>query len=121
MDIVLGIDLGTTNSVVAAVENGTPQIIQSRAGYKLTPSVVAIAQNGKTLVGQMARRQSVTNPKDTIYAAKRLIGRKFSSKEVQRVKELVPYEVAAGEHDDVRIKLGGQLKSVPEVSAMVLA
>ncbi len=121
MDVVLGIDLGTTNSVVASYENGAPQVIQNRAGYKLTPSVIAIAQNGKTLVGQMARRQAVTNPTDTVYAAKRLIGRKFNSKEVQRVKELVPYTIGAGEHDDVRIVLGGQPKSVPEVSAMVLA
>ncbi len=121
MEPVLGIDLGTTNSVVAAVEGSAPQVIQNRAGYKLTPSVVAIAQNGKQLIGQMARRQAVTNPKNTIHAAKRLIGRKFSSKEVQRVRELVPYDVAAGEHDDVRILLGEQPLSVPEISAMVLA
>ncbi len=121
MEPVLGIDLGTTNSVVAAVEGGSPQVIANRAGYKLTPSVIAIAQNGKQLVGQMARRQAVTNPKNTIHAAKRLIGRKFSSKEVQRVRELVPYDVVAGEHDDVRILLGEQPLSVPEVSAMVLA
>jgi molecular chaperone DnaK len=120
MEPVLGIDLGTTNSVVAAVEGGSPHVIPNRSGYKLTPSVVAIAQNGRQLVGQMARRQSVTNPRNTIYAAKRLIGRKFSSKEVQRVRELVPYEVVAGEHDDTRIQLG-QAYSVPEISAMVLA
>jgi molecular chaperone DnaK len=121
MEPVLGIDLGTTNSVVAAVENGTAHIVQNRSGYKLTPSVVAVAQNGKHLVGQMARRQSVTNPKNTVYAAKRLIGRKYSSKEVQLVRGLVPYEVVAGEHDDVRVILGGQALSVPELSALVLA
>ena len=121
MEPVLGIDLGTTNSVVAAVEGSSPQVIPNRSGYKLTPSVVAIAQNGKQLIGQMARRQAVTNPKNTIHAAKRLIGRKFSSKEVQRVRELVPYDIVAGEHDDVRILLGGQPLSVPEVSGMVLA
>ena len=121
MEPVLGIDLGTTNSVVAIVKNGVPHVIQNRSGYKLTPSVVALAQNGKQLVGSMARRQAVTNPKNTIYAAKRLIGRKYASKEVQLARDLVPYEIVAGEHDDVRVLIGGQALSVPELSAVILA
>jgi molecular chaperone DnaK len=121
MDPVIGIDLGTTNSVLATVESGVPHIIQNRAGYKLTPSIVAVAPNGKQLVGQLAKRQAVTNPKETVSAAKRLIGRKFASPEVQRVKETAQYVVEGGEHDDVHIVLGGNSLTVPEVSAVVLS
>jgi len=116
----IGIDLGTTNSVVATVVDGTPIVIPSRTGQHLTPSVVAVARNGKRLVGSIAKRQAITNPEQTVSAAKRLIGRNFSSPEVARAGEMLPYPIRCGSHDDVRIHLGGKDLSVPEISAMVL-
>jgi molecular chaperone DnaK len=121
-DPVIGIDLGTTNSVVAAVVNGSPRVIPNRAGQLLTPSVVAIARNGKQLVGQLARRQAITNPQNTIAAAKRLIGRRWGSREVEDARKVLPYELVAGPAGhDVRVVLDGKPVSVPEISAMVLA
>jgi len=95
-------------------------VIRNRSGSNLTPSVVALAKTGKMLVGQIAKRQAITNPEDTVYAAKRLIGRKFSSRQVQDALKALPYRIGHGEHDDVRIKLGEKLLSLPEVSALVL-
>ncbi|MDP3237878.1 MAG: molecular chaperone DnaK [Myxococcales bacterium] len=117
---VIGIDLGTTNSVVAFMQDGTPTVIRNRASTNLTPSVVALSKTGKMLVGQIAKRQAITNASDTVYAAKRLIGRKFSSPQTQDGVKSLPYTVSAGEHDDIRIQLGDKHFSVPEVSAMVL-
>ena len=117
---VIGIDLGTTNSCVAIVENGTPVVIPNRGGYKTTPSMVAIAENGKRLVGHIAKRQAITNAEHTVYAAKRLIGRKWNSPPVRQAIESVGYEIAEGPHDDVRIVLRGQTYSIPEISAYVL-
>jgi molecular chaperone DnaK len=117
---VIGIDLGTTNSVVAFMQNGTPTVIRNRASSNLTPSVVALSKTGKMLVGQIAKRQAITNASDTVYAAKRLIGRKFSAPQTQDAVKVLPYSVQAGEHDDIRIKLGDKQYSVPEISAMVL-
>jgi molecular chaperone DnaK len=117
---IIGIDLGTTNSVVATVHEGQPVVIQNRVGQNLTPSVVAIASGGKRLVGQIAKRQAITNPQNTVYAAKRLIGRKFSSPQVQQAMKVLPYVVTAGEHDDVRIRMGDRDWSLPEVSALIL-
>ncbi|HEY1584072.1 MAG TPA: molecular chaperone DnaK [Polyangia bacterium] len=117
---VIGIDLGTTNSCVAVVENGTPVVIPNRGGYKTTPSMVAIAENGKRLVGHIAKRQAITNAEHTVYAAKRLIGRKWNSPPVRQAIESVGYEIAEGPHDDVRIVLRGQTYSIPEISAYVL-
>ena len=117
---VIGIDLGTTNSVVAFMQDGTPTVIRNRASTNLTPSVVALSKTGKMLVGQIAKRQAITNASDTVYAAKRLIGRKFSSPQTQDGVKSLPYTVTAGEHDDIRIQLGDKHYSVPEVSAMVL-
>ncbi len=117
---VIGIDLGTTNSVVAFMQDGTPTVIQNRASSNLTPSVVALSKTGKMLVGQIAKRQAITNASDTVYAAKRLIGRKFSSPQTQDGVKSLPYLVSAGDHDDVRIQLGDKHFSVPEISAMVL-
>jgi molecular chaperone DnaK len=117
---VIGIDLGTTNSCVAIVENGTPVVIPNRGGYKTTPSMVAIAENGKRLVGHIAKRQAITNAEHTVYAAKRLIGRKWNSPPVRQAIESVGYEIAEGPHDDVRIGLRGQSYSIPEISAYVL-
>ncbi|MEW5737413.1 MAG: molecular chaperone DnaK [Myxococcota bacterium] len=117
---VIGIDLGTTNSVVATVQGTQPVVIRSRSGSNLTPSVVAVSKAGKMLVGPIAKRQAITNPTDTVYAAKRLIGRKFSSVQTQEALKVLPYRVHAGEHDDIRIKLGEREYSLPEISALVL-
>ncbi len=117
---VIGIDLGTTNSVVAFMQAGTPTVIANRASSNLTPSVVAFSRNGKMLVGQIAKRQAITNATDTVYAAKRLIGRKYSSAQAQDAVKVLPYSVSAGEHDDIRIQLGEKQYAVPEISAMVL-
>ena len=117
---VIGIDLGTTNSVVATVQGGQPVVIKNRTGQNLTPSVVAVAKNGKRLVGQIAKRQAITNPQETVSASKRLIGRKFSSAQVQDALKVLPYQVVCGEHDDVRVRLGGRDVSLPEISAQIL-
>jgi molecular chaperone DnaK len=117
---VIGIDLGTTNSVVATMQGATPTVIKSRSGSNLTPSIIALAKAGKILVGAIAKRQAITNPVDTVYAAKRLIGRKFSADQTQRALKVLPYTVEAGEHDDIRIKLGDKAYSLPELSALVL-
>src|SRR6478735_6215223 len=97
-DRVIGIDLGTTNSCVAVVEDGKPVVIANRGGYKTTPSMVAIAENGKRLVGHIAKRQAVTNAEHTVYAAKRLIGRKFDSQQVQNAVANCPYTIVKGPH-----------------------
>ncbi len=119
-DKVIGIDLGTTNSCVAIVEDGAPVVIPNRGGYKTTPSMVAIAENGKRLVGHIAKRQAITNAENTVYAAKRLIGRKWGSPSVRAASEAVPYRIVEGPHDDVRIELRAQMFSIPEVSAYIL-
>ncbi|HZA14294.1 MAG TPA: molecular chaperone DnaK [Myxococcaceae bacterium] len=116
---VIGIDLGTTNSVVATVQ-GQPLVIKNRTGQNLTPSVVAVSRTGKRLVGQIAKRQAITNPSETVYAAKRLIGRKYSSLQVQQAMKVLPYSIVAGQHDDIRIRLDGKDYALPEISAMVL-
>jgi molecular chaperone DnaK len=120
---VIGIDLGTTNSVVATVQGGTPVVIPSRGGYRLTPSVVAIAKNGKRLVGALARRQAVTNPERTVVSIKRLMGRKWSARTTQEALSRVPYQVVAHdkERDDLLIKLSEHTYSPPEISAMILS
>jgi molecular chaperone DnaK len=117
---VIGIDLGTTNSVVATVQSGTPVVIRGRSGSNLLPSVVALSKTGKMLVGQIAKRQAITNPTDTVYASKRLIGRKFSAAQTQDALKGLPYTLEVGDHDDIRVKLGDKAYSLPELSAMVL-
>ncbi len=117
---VIGIDLGTTNSVVATVQGAQPVVIRSRSGQLLTPSVVALTRAGKRLVGQIAKRQAITNPEETVYAAKRLIGRKYSSPQVQEALKILPYRVVCGEHDDIRIRMGERDVALPEIGAMVL-
>ncbi|ACL66212.1 2-alkenal reductase [Anaeromyxobacter dehalogenans 2CP-1] len=119
---VIGIDLGTTNSVVATVQDGVPRVIPGRSGQLLTPSVVAFARNGKRLVGALAKRQAITNAEDTVFAAKRLIGRRWGSKEIEDARQVLPYRLVAGpEGHDVRVELGGRTLTVQEISAMVLA
>jgi len=117
---VIGIDLGTTNSCVAIVEDGTPIVIPNRGGYKTTPSMVAIAENGKRLVGHIAKRQAITNAENTVYAAKRLIGRRWNSAAVRSSLETMPYRIVEGPHNDVRIMLRDQVFSIPEISAYIL-
>jgi molecular chaperone DnaK len=117
---VIGIDLGTTNSCVAIVESGTPVVIPNRGGYKTTPSMVAITEAGKRLVGHIAKRQAVTNAENTVYAAKRLIGRKWGSPQVKNAIATSPFRIVEGPHQDARIQLREKIYSVPEVSAMIL-
>ena len=119
-ELVIGIDLGTTNSVCATVHGGVPTVIPNRSGYRLTPSVVAMARNGKRLVGALARRQAVTNAERTVVAVKRIIGRRYSAKTTQDALARMPYNVVAGPHDDPRIQLGEIQYSPQEISAMVL-
>src|SRR5215467_12297077 len=120
MDRVIGIDLGTTNSCVAIVEEGVPTVIPNRGGYKTTPSMVAITEAGKRLVGHIAKRQAITNAENTVYAAKRLIGRKWSSPQVKNAIATSSYRIVEGPHHDCRIVLRDKEFSVPEVSAMIL-
>ncbi len=120
MERIIGIDLGTTNSCVAVVENGTPRVIPNKGGYKTTPSVMAITESGRRLVGQMAKRQAITNARHTVFASKRLIGRKWSSPEVRHYLETSAFEIVQGPHEDVRIKLRDKEYSLPEVSSIIL-
>jgi molecular chaperone DnaK len=117
---VIGIDLGTTNSCVAILEGISATVIANRGGYKTTPSVVAMSETGKRLVGHIAKRQAVTNAENTAYAVKRLMGRPWTSPAVQAVKAAVPYGLFEGSHQDVRIKLRDQLFSPAEISAYIL-
>ncbi len=118
MGKVIGIDLGTTNSCVAVMEGGEPKVIANAEGFRTTPSVVAFSKSGERLVGVVARRQAVTNPKNTIYSIKRFMGRKYD--EVQNEIKLVPYEVVRGPNGDARVHAGGEEFSPPEISAMIL-
>jgi molecular chaperone DnaK len=120
MSRTIGIDLGTTYSCVATMVQGRPVVIPNKLGLLTTPSIFAITKEGKKLVGQLARRQIMTNPKSTIYAAKRLIGRRYESEEVKIARKNCTYEIVKGPHDDVRIMLQGREYSLPEVSAFVL-
>src|SRR5213083_3334423 len=103
---VIGIDLGTTNSVVAVMEGGQPTVIVNQEGARTTPSVVAIAKNGERLVGQVAKRQGVTNPENTIFSIKRLMGRRFDDSEVQRDQKILPYKIDAASNGDARVWMG---------------
>ena len=108
MGHVIGIDLGTTNSCAAYVEGARPVVIANREGARTTPSMVARASDGELLIGQMARRQVLTNPQNTVYAVKRLIGRKFASAEVGRARELVPYAITEAPNGDAYVEFGGR-------------
>jgi molecular chaperone DnaK len=117
---IIGIDLGTTNSVVAVMEAGEPTVLENSEGSRLTPSVVAVTKGGERLVGQVARRQAITNPENTIYSIKRLMGRKYDDPEVQRTMKSVPYKITRAPNGDARVVLGGREYSPPEISAMIL-
>ena len=120
MGKIIGIDLGTTNSVVAVMEGGEPKVIPNAEGTRTTPSVVAFTKNGERLVGQVAKRQSITNPENTIYSIKRFMGRRYM--EISEESKIVPYKVAAAPNEDVRVLIDGGKKqlSPPEISAMIL-
>ena len=120
MERVIGIDLGTFNSCVAVVESGTPVVVANRGGYKVTPSMVAVTEGGKRLVGHIAKRQAVTNAENTVFAAKRLIGRKWDTPQVKNAIQTCPFHIVEGPHGDCRIKMRDKVYSIPEVSAMVL-
>jgi molecular chaperone DnaK len=121
MGKVIGIDLGTTNSCVALFENGEPQVLANAEGSRTTPSVVAFAASGEKLVGQIAKRQAVTNPEQTIFAVKRLIGRKFASEEVRAFREIAPFGIEASANGDAWVRAGDKLCSAQEISALILA
>ena len=116
---VIGIDLGTTNSVVAVMEAGEPTVITNAEGGRITPSVVAVSRTNERMVGQVAKRQAVTNPENTIFSIKRLMGRKFDDPEVQRTTKMVPYKIVKASNGDAHVQLGGRSYSPPEVSAMI--
>ncbi|MFH1714565.1 MAG: molecular chaperone DnaK [Candidatus Nealsonbacteria bacterium] len=120
MSKILGIDLGTTFSAMAVVEGGESKIIENKEGARTTPSIVAMTKNGERLVGIIARRQQITNPKDTIYSVKRLMGRRFSDAEVQKDKQLMPYEIKEASDGGVEVKMGEKWFKPAEISAMIL-
>jgi len=118
MSKIIGIDLGTTNSVVAVMEGGQPVVIPNQEGGRTTPSVVAFTKSGERLVGQVAKRQAITNPENTVYSIKRFMGRRLE--EVPEEIKMVPYKVVRGDHGDARVLIQGKLYSPPEISAMIL-
>ena len=119
MPKILGIDLGTTNSAIAVMEGGQPKILENKEGNRTTPSMVAVSKTGERLVGQLAKRQAVTNPASTLFSIKRLIGRRFEDEEVQRDLKTMPYKIVkAGE--GVKIKMDDKEYSPQEISAMIL-
>ena len=121
MGKIIGIDLGTTNSCVAIMEGGDAKVITNPEGGRTTPSIVAVSEGGERMVGQIAKRQAITNPENTVFAVKRLIGRKFNSPEVQKDKTILPYLIKEAENGDVRIDLRGKLHSPAEISSFILA
>src|SRR3974377_544901 len=118
MSKIIGIDLGTTNSVVAVMEGGEPVVITNSEGGRMTPAVVAFTKSGERLVGQVAKRQAITNPENTIFSIKRFMGRR--SDEVSEEMKMVPYKVVRGDNGDARVDVSGKKMSPPEISAMIL-
>lgn len=121
MGKVIGIDLGTTNSCVSIMEGGEPKVIANSEGVRVTPSVVAFTDKGERLVGQLAKRQSITNPQKTLYSIKRLIGRKFGAKEVEKMRAVVPFQIVQAANGDAWVKIDDKDYSPQQISAMVLA
>ena len=119
MGKIIGIDLGTTNSVVAVMEGNEPKVIVNEEGSHLTPSVVAFTKDGEILVGQVAKRQAITNPENTIFSVKRFMGRSYD--EVNEEMKMVPYKVVKGPKNEVKIQAGGKQYTPPEISAMILS
>ena len=121
MGKVIGIDLGTTNSCVAIMEGGDANVITNQEGGRTTPSILAISDSGERLVGQIAKRQAITNPENTVFGVKRLIGRKFSSSEIQNDIKILPYKIEQASNGDVRINLKGKQYSPAEISSFILS
>jgi len=120
MSKIIGIDLGTTNSCVAILEGGKPRVIENAEGARTTPSIVAFTPDNEVLVGQSAKRQAITNPKNTLHAVKRLIGRRFKDSVVQKDIHLVPFKIVEADNGDAWIEVNGKKMAAPEVSARVL-
>src|SRR5256885_14727642 len=120
MGKIIGIDLGTTNCCVAVLEGGAVQIVANKEGGRTTPSVIGFTEKGERLVGQIAKRQAVTNATNTVYAVKRLIGRKFNSPESQRARDCAPYEITESANGDARVRIFGRDYSPSEISAIIL-
>ncbi|MEM0912101.1 MAG: Hsp70 family protein, partial [Pseudomonadota bacterium] len=120
MGKIIGIDLGTTNSCVAVLDGDKPKVIENAEGDRTTPSIIAYTQDGETLVGQPAKRQAVTNPKNTLFAIKRLIGRRFEDKEVQRDIDIMPFTIAKADNGDAWVEANDQKMAPPQISAEVL-
>src|ERR1700750_2047584 len=120
MGKIIGIDLGTTNSCVAILEGGQPKVIENSEGARTTPSIIAYMEDGEILVGAPAKRQAVTNPKNTLYAVKRLIGRRFEDKEVQKDIHLMPYKIVKADNGDAWVEVRGKKLAPPQISAEVL-
>ncbi|HNF60779.1 MAG TPA: Hsp70 family protein, partial [Rhodocyclaceae bacterium] len=120
MGKIIGIDLGTTNSCVSVMEAGKPKVIENSEGARTTPSIVAYADDGEILVGAPAKRQAVTNARNTLYAVKRLIGRRFEEKEVQKDIDLMPFTIAKADNGDAWVEVRGKKIAPPQVSAEVL-
>src|ERR1700719_1522749 len=118
MSKIIGIDLGTTNSVVAVMQGGEPPVIPNQEGARTTPSVVALTKSGERLVGQVAKRQAITNPENTIFSIKRFMGRRYE--EVSEEMKMVPYKVVRGDNADARVEIMGKKYSPPEISALIL-
>src|SRR5712664_352027 len=117
---LIGIDLGTTNSCVAIMEGGKPKVIENSEGARTTPSVVAYTEDGEVLVGAPAKRQAVTNAKNTVYAVKRLIGRRFEEKEVQKDINMMPYKIVRADNGDAWVQVRDKKMAPPQVSSEVL-
>ena len=120
MSKVIGIDLGTTNSVVAIMEGKEPKVLTNAEGSRITPSMVAFTESGERLVGQVAKRQAITNPENTVSAVKRLIGRKFDTQEVQDDIKVLPYKIVRAPNGDAHIRIRGRDYSTTEISAFIL-
>jgi molecular chaperone DnaK len=116
----IGIDLGTTNSVVAVVQGGESVVIPNQEGMRTTPSVVAFTEKGERLVGQIAKRQAITNPENTIFSIKRLMGRKYNTPEVEHARKRLPYKIVEAPNGDAHVEIRGKRYSPPEISAMIL-
>ena len=121
MGKVLGIDLGTTNSAMAVFENGEAKIIANKEGKNTTPSIVAFTDKGEVLVGESAKRQAITNPENTVFGVKRLIGRKYATKVIQDDIKILPFKIKEAKNGDVRIDLRGSQNSPAEISSFILA
>ena len=120
MGKIIGIDLGTTNSCVAVMEGGKPRVIENAEGTRTTPSIIAYQEDGEILAGAPAKRQAVTNPKNTLFAVKRLIGRRFEEKEVQKDIGLMPYTITKADNGDAWVEVRGKKMAPPQISAEVL-